>query len=143
MKTLNRRTIRGAAYLAALTEYRAAFKMGKLGEVHTNVVDEVYGIAADELMGRANVHRRSARWRLAIALSWFVSSFTVLFALNNLPRLAWVVWLPVYFVGVGMFERYARADAFRQAARLLDRPPYERRVPAPAVVHVDTGEATS
>lgn len=132
IKALPRTTIKRAAYLAALLEYRAAMRSGRLGEVHTGVVDEVYGIASDELLSRATQQRRAARWWLLCTGVWAAGAIAVLALVGGTHMLethrGWV-WWPVAILGSNMFERYAAANAFRHSAWMLERPRYAAPVP--------------
>lgn len=128
IKVVPRSTIRRAAYIAALTEYRSAFKAGRLGGVHTSVVDEAYAIAADELQARATAQRRRARWWGLAVLVWLVGSITFVWVaagpLNLNPSRTpgqWV-WFPAWVLVMNMAERYTAANAYRDSAWLLGRP---------------------
>lgn len=114
--------LRWTAHLAAITAYRGAFKAGRLGSVHAEVVDEAFQIAADELRNRAAIERRQARV-MATLLGLTCATAIALTVFAHMPYDAPLMSIGVrplaLFFAIALIVRGESASTYRHAAKLL------------------------
>lgn len=110
-------TLHAVANLVALTAYRNAFKAGRLGRAHSDVVREVYGMAAAGLLAM----RRQA-WRVAAVWAALGVALSLTSAVMGMPRGGWLAQLGIV-AGSYACLRIGGALAYGNAARLLAPPP--------------------
>lgn len=110
-------TLHAVANLAALVAYRNAFKAGRLGRAHSDVVREVYLMAAGALLAM----RRQA-WKVAAVWAALGIALNATSAIMGMPPGGWLAQLGMV-AGAYACLRIGGALAYGNAARLLTPSP--------------------
>jgi hypothetical protein len=117
-RKISRGSLHAIATLDALAAYRAAFKAGRLGWAHGDVVRAAYALAADEVLHRGRVALRMAAGWFLLGLAFTATMYGLGFNID----VWWIANIRSVFLALAALA-FGRELAYSATARLLTPPP--------------------
>lgn len=117
-RRISRASLYAIATLDALVTYRAAFKAGRLGRAHGDVVRGAYALAADELVHRGRTSLRVAAGWFLLGLAFTATMYGFGFGID----VWWIANIRTAFLALAAIA-FGRELAYSATARLLAPPP--------------------
>lgn len=117
-RKISRGSLHAIATLDALAAYRAAFKAGRIGRAHGDVIRAAYALAADEATHRGRTALRMAAGWFLLGLAFMATMYGLGFNID----VWWIANIRSVFLALAAIA-FGQWMAYDASARLLTPPP--------------------